>query len=148
MNALSNEAKWSQTMPATGGDSNSPTSNHRGKGNKESQQTNFRHCAPQDTEWHGFRFEPTETRFQTRDSEKHSLLFRTRWENDVFYTIDTLQGLRDCPYLRKIRDNCMKKGIPLLTMMTNEPMTTQVLTLKEYIKHRFLCCFECIYFSC
>ena len=48
--------------------------------------------------------------------------------------LDVIQGLRDYPHLKYIRDKCVKKRIPLSNVTTKDPVSTQILTPKKYMK--------------
>ena len=42
--------------------------------------------------------------------------------------LNIIQGLKDCPHLQNIWDDCAKQGVEIPNLTTTEPVTTDILT--------------------
>ena len=48
--------------------------------------------------------------------------------------LNIIQGLKDCPHLQNIRDDCAKQGVEIPNLTMSEPVTTDILTQQQYLE--------------
>ena len=48
--------------------------------------------------------------------------------------VNVIQGLKDCPQLYNICDDCAKQGIPIPDLTAKEPVSTSILSPEQYLE--------------
>ena len=48
--------------------------------------------------------------------------------------LNIFKGLKDCPHLQNIWDNCAKQGVEVPNLEALEPVTTDILTPQQYLE--------------
>ena len=48
--------------------------------------------------------------------------------------LNIIPGLKECPHLQHIKDDCAKEGVPIPDLTALEPVTTEILTPQQYIE--------------
>ena len=48
--------------------------------------------------------------------------------------LNIIPGLKECPHLQNIRDDCAKVGVPIPDLAASEPVTIEILTPQQYIE--------------